>query len=928
MKKVLSLVLALVLVLGMIPTFAAGETGAELLFEHEFIYGDENGNLMVEKMLTRDEMTVLFAQMYGKEVEAAAFVAPANFTDAATFGWASNFISFAQANEWIVGYPDGSYQPKNVVTGKELLSALMQVLGYEFTWETLVADAAAVGLTVSTEGPILRGAAFETIWIAVSAININGEEMTIGEKTGKIEPATPVVVDLALVSVKATNLGEVEILFNNEIDEDTIDVDNFTIGSEDISDVVLLADGKTVVVEINVQNPLTNQTKYTLEVAEIADVNGSVLEEIEVDFTVADFTAPVVEEVIVKGNKKLEVVFSEPVDPATAGLLSNYRVDDKLFGSTIKVDGRVVSFELTTRLADGVHTVSASTNITDLAGFKVVSNNTQIVVAEDKVAPELVTVVSATQQEVVITFSEAVEKNFTVTSVGGFDKYTTKDDVTFKLEFVALPLAGTEIVLKDVTDFYGNVTKEIKFTVVPTIDLVRPEVSSVAVEGQAELLVTFTKKIDITSGTIVIKDKDGDTVAINALAYAKTTANVNIETQIVVTSTADMAAGNYTVEIKDFEDKTPQENKMVPYSATIKVADLTKPVVSVVRYAEATDAVNGALFIQFSEKVDAATALDKANYSFVANGSPVALGKSNVVTLLGDGKTVKITVPKVAASALNDDGIYEIVSVTVMNVTDLAGNKMVSTVKTDLLAAITDFVTFANARAVATDKVRINVTKNIDPATLSPSDFRVIYTDGTVKSIVVINATHKVNSTGSDYIELTLNSKLAADATVAGATASVQVIARNLADIYGNKVEAWAVDANPAFEIYDKIAPAAVKVASATFDLVTTTAVIVVNLTEELDVKPETATLPSNFVVKVDGKLAINLAVAVEWSYDVVADVPQLTITIEYPNGHASLVGKTYSVEYYSTVGQFQDTVADANDLADFSYTGTLKLAE
>ncbi|MBE0451928.1 MAG: S-layer homology domain-containing protein, partial [Clostridia bacterium] len=168
MKKVLSLVLALVLVLGMIPTFAAAhETGAELLFEHNFIVGDENGDLMVEKMLTRDEMTVLLAQMYGKEVEAAAFVAPANFTDAAEFGWAANFISFAQASEWLSGFPDGTYRAKEAVTGEQLLSFLMQVLGYDFEWNTVVADAAAVGLTVSTEGPILRGAAFETMWIAV-----------------------------------------------------------------------------------------------------------------------------------------------------------------------------------------------------------------------------------------------------------------------------------------------------------------------------------------------------------------------------------------------------------------------------------------------------------------------------------------------------------------------------------------------------------------------------------------------------------------------------------------------------------------------------------------------------------------------------------------------------------------------------------------
>lgn len=67
MKRVLSLVLALVLVLGMIPTFAADMTAGQHLFEHEFIAGDGNGNLMEDQLLTREQLAKLILELNGSK---------------------------------------------------------------------------------------------------------------------------------------------------------------------------------------------------------------------------------------------------------------------------------------------------------------------------------------------------------------------------------------------------------------------------------------------------------------------------------------------------------------------------------------------------------------------------------------------------------------------------------------------------------------------------------------------------------------------------------------------------------------------------------------------------------------------------------------------------------------------------------------------
>ncbi|MDW7661195.1 MAG: S-layer homology domain-containing protein [Bacillota bacterium] len=917
MKKVLSLVLALVLVLGMIPTFAdAHETGAELLKAHDFIVGDENGDLMVEKVLTRDEMTVLFAQMYGKEVEAAAFVAPADFTDVATFGWAANFISFAQASEWIVGYPDGTFQPKNVVTGKELLSAMMQVLGYEFEWETIVADAAAVGLTVSTEGPILRGAAFETMWIGVSAININGEEMTIGEKTGKIEPPAPVVVDLALVSVKAMNEGEVEVMFNNEIDEDLIDEDNFTVGTKTIDAVTLQEDGKTVIVEF-LEGQLTNQTEYTLEIAEITDVNGFVLEDIEADFTVTDFTAPVVEEVIIKGNKKIDIVFSEPVSKTTAQILSNYKINDLLFGSVVSVDGRVVSLDLSSRLTDGVHTISVSSNVTDFAGFKVVSNNTEFVVAKDTTAPALASVVSATQKEVVIMFNEAVAEFDAEALVGGVAALDPEtDDMTWTLTFTgALPLAGTEITLTDVMDFYGNTTDEITFNVVPTIDLVRPEVESVEVDAQDKIIVTFTKKVQV-AGTddetdlpsyFTLTDEDDDEVALTGAAYDVVDGK-KVMTVIELTLVGGFEDGEYTLEITGLEDNTPLENKMIPYSGTVVVTDLTKPEVTKLYVTQPVVDTAGAIYVEFSEKVDAATALDKANYSYTTlkDGklSPVSLGSSNAITLLGDAKTVKITVPKLTTTT---DGTT-VNSVTVINVTDLAGNKMVSVVDNTFDAMVTG-VTLEDQRATAKNKVTLTVTGSVNPATVTAADFMIVQTGQTTNMIYVINAEYKEGTT-ENTIVLTLNDNLEANAEFSKNDVSydvnVYVQAQNLADIYGTKVTLGPIATNSQI-IADEIAPTVTKVTSAVW----------VDADDEL-----TITLPLTEDVLFGADYADYLSVVVN-NVKYAATASQVGDNLVVKASIATnVIGKTLKLTYYAN-----DDIADvsSNNLANFEFTSTVK---
>lgn len=905
MKRVLSLVLALVLVLGMVPVFAndvTPESAFAALVEYGFVTGDENGDPMFDTDLTREQMAKIYATINGLDSEAQGFAGDVPYVDADQISpWAEGYVAYAYTNGWMVGDAGAmTFRPLDPVSGQELLALLLRILGDETAgvgarWADVASDAAMAGIPVASLTEINRAEALVTIFHAVTGV-VGEDGLTIVQRLGLEEPPAPPVVDLELVDVSASNLVEVMVEFNNELDADLLDKANFTIGSAAAESVELSADGKTVVAWFD---GLENQTTYTLEVATVTDVNGFELEEVEADFTVNDFSAPVVEGVEVFGNKKLVITFSEPVDPANAMILGNYRINDLLFGGTVAVDGRTVSITVTNRLPEGVHALKVSTNVTDFAGFKLVANNTQFAVASDTTAPALATVVSATQMKVVVEFNEPVENTFTVSPTA--TKAAATGDMKYTLTFsTALPMSGTEITLTDVMDYYGN-KATIKFNVVPTLDLARPEVESVEVTDQNEMLVTFSEDVNL-DGTYTLKTVEEEPVeiALTSQAYFVNDDSENVENQVVLTFPT-LEEGDYTLQITDATDMAPQANAVVPYIVTVTVADLTAPTVASVAVTQPTTADAGVAYVEFNEKVDAATALDKANYSYIIDSvKPVSLGNSHTLSLLADGKTVKITLPKLAT------GQTAITSMTIVNVTDLAGNKVTSTVKTAFAAPNTAAITVTNPIAVAKNKVEVTVPANINPNTVTASDFAVSEVGQTTTSVYVINAEYD----GETTITLTLNANLSNVATYNSNDVDVRLVAKNLADIYGNKVAFGTATSVLVGTVSDEIVPTATKLASTTW--ASNTVTFKVELSEELQAITHDTTA---FVIVVNNvKYSATAS-----SYAEVDGKHILTVEATVAT---DVVGKTAKLSFFA-----DDNYVDVNgnEMANFEFTATVK---
>ena len=153
MKKIVSLVLALSMVLSMFATAFAGtalkdvaetdyEAAVSALVELGIVAGYEDGTYQPNKVVTRAEMAKLLVISAGLEPAADVAKGATNFSDVAANHWASGYINVASQYGYINGYPSGTFAPDATVTYAEAVTMAIRVLGYKSvveakgTWPT------------------------------------------------------------------------------------------------------------------------------------------------------------------------------------------------------------------------------------------------------------------------------------------------------------------------------------------------------------------------------------------------------------------------------------------------------------------------------------------------------------------------------------------------------------------------------------------------------------------------------------------------------------------------------------------------------------------------------------------------------------------------------------------------------------------------
>lgn len=191
-KRILSLVLAMVMVLGSFSfTFAAEDTTTvevaetvdekvQWLVDHEYVVGD-SGGLRLEDNIRRAEVAVIVAKALGLEdVADAAKLVQGQFTDVTPYGdfnWANGYINALSGKGVLNGYTDGTIRPANNISLQEV--ATMMVMAYDEeapagTWPmNMIVRASELGLfdDIDTTAYAANATRQDTFVLIYNAIN-------------------------------------------------------------------------------------------------------------------------------------------------------------------------------------------------------------------------------------------------------------------------------------------------------------------------------------------------------------------------------------------------------------------------------------------------------------------------------------------------------------------------------------------------------------------------------------------------------------------------------------------------------------------------------------------------------------------------------------------------------------------------------------
>lgn len=771
----------------------------------------------------------------------------------------------------LVGISYGALQAKYKADGVKLIKALIasqsvkeedaKAAGIAYAEITSVAAIANVTVDIGATPtlPATVTATFDnatTADVSVTWPTVN--TATAGEQTitGTIANSTvtasvKVIVVPAELKAEAKSLGnlkEIAIVYNRPVaDEDEAkDKANYDVDGNTVENAELSADKMTVTLLL--KNALKQQDDLEITLDEDLGFEDDV--ELTLD-NVKDTSDPAVVEVVAVGNGLVKVTFNEPVQYANG--LSNYTIDGKLFGSAqpkLTDNGKTVSFDLSSRLSAGAHKMVVKNKVVDYAGFAIETNETEFTVVEDKTAPTG-TVKSASQIEVVIEFSEEVETpekddvdtntSATITEVSMDD-----DNKTFTIKFDvndALPTAGGEITIEDLTDYSGN-TVDFEIKVTPSYDVERPEYVGYTIENdQKQIVLEFNEEVLGNAGEFELKDADGDKVDVVLKGYYwDDDEDEYVKTKLVLErkGAGAFAAEKHTLVISEVADNNPLKNEIMKTTATIDVDDQEAPEVNTVFRN------SNKIYVEYSEEVDDDTATDLSNYSYIIDNKTHKMDKDLVdISLLSDDKTVCIEFETDEDDAVD---VATIDFLQIEEVTDLAGNE----IETESYPMASSAPTApAITKAVVTDKNTIVVTieGSINENTLNPDDFVITAGDSD------ITAWDAEYNSDDKEITLTVNADIDADATYEGEEIELGLEAAKDVDTV-NAFEQKLTGATDT--VGDEYAPEAEdSVASAVYDEDEGT-VVTIELTESLALTNGAALAGNNlnqFRVRADGDI-------------------------------------------------------------------------
>ncbi|WP_433944344.1 Ig-like domain-containing protein [Paenibacillus sp. SN-8-1] len=730
------------------PVIMQGKDTAKKIF-------DFNGNVTVEELAT-----VL--------VRALNLTVPTEGVDNSATAWAKGYVQAAINAGYLekgINYQAAATRSQVVVAAYAVdqQRSIPTVASYK------VVDANNVEFTLSNQ---------EVVKVKLDKALEANKETAVEFKDSKgntIATKVTYVVTTAtkVASVSASNLKEVVVAFDGEVDKATAeDASNYSLNnSKIIESASLSSDGKTVTLTLDTTagTALTNQVEYKLTLNNIKAGN-TVISAKDVAFTPVDAALPVAQSAEALGNKTIKVAFSEPVQTASA---ANLKIDGVPVVGYTSINGKTLIVKVYSALSNGEHTISVN-GVSDYSSLKSLATDLKFTVAEDTTAPTIKAVTSATFEKVRLQFSEPVDPATVLgTNVywlsGTSKQYASSNvtqisDDTFEFDFNANKIQyATDLYVTGVKDYSGNaIADNTKVSVSPVLDQTRPEVVNAELDSTNQVItVKFNKTLtnaDVIKGSnYVIKDKDGKEVS----KLKTPVLQADNKTVKVTLSSALSQGASYTLEISGISDTTTLHNVMLPYTKKFDIADTTGANTSLITANSVTNGGLNRIVVTYPKVMSVSgdgSAVEASKYFYATTAAPstwVALPSGTGLNITPDGKSVIISFP-------SDVAVTTIANIRVQLVKDSAGN-YISGLTKDVAVGNAAVSVLQSSTATANNKVSVLFDQNLLSNTVNPSDFVVKSTSGEVLTVIAASLdadnAKKVNLTLADATKLSDDAK-------------------------------------------------------------------------------------------------------------------------------------------------------------------------
>ncbi|WP_446898484.1 cell wall-binding repeat-containing protein [Clostridium sp. LBM24168] len=516
-------------------------------------------------------------------------------------------------------------------------------------------------------------------------------EATVDAINQKVNP-TPNPNDAEVSSIDTVGLNQIKVVFNQEVDSDTAEeVANYKVDGDaltaDDAVATLQDDDKTVLITLADAQKQNDDVDVTVKKAILTADKSETVPEFTQTVTFSDTTAPTVDSVSVRGNNKLDIVFSEAVkadgsdeNAALKSVVSKLKINGKNLSSfginydyselddgiEAKEGGYYYTDEVElyfdSKLPTGDNTLKVSDGdenaLEDAAGFPVAETTEDFSVDELSSAPEIKSITAKDDGTVKVNFDRPMDAKTAVKSsyykINGddipSDAVALKEgDTQVKITKVSGLLnknSNTISISDDVKDAYGNhVEDDTNESFTLEEDTTKPTVTSIYALDDDTIRVKFSKDVDALYATnksnYKLKDNDGTDIT-GEIDNITVPGDDNIEdgdtTDIVdINVGEDLTDSQYTLTVKNIQDTAKTPNVMDDYTDTFDGAEDVKA------KADAYKVDADTIVIVFNKSMDSSTLDDTDSYEYVnAKGDTKTLPSSADITVNDDNKSVTI----------------------------------------------------------------------------------------------------------------------------------------------------------------------------------------------------------------------------------------------------------------------------------------------